>query len=233
MLNAELSATALAEAVAVDVKSVTRWITEDRIPFPITRTSVARLLGQEESFLWPQLVTASAGDVAALAEVERVWPTRSAVSTKTWHALFDRAAKEIDILVYAGGFLIETLELADVVAWKASRGTRIRILVGDADSPAVQARAAELGMYWLTDRCRSTVRYLASVRDCGGVVVAGHQTTLYASQFRFDDLLLVNPHAHGVWACHSPAIQLHARSGAGLFDFYTTAFERVWADAGA
>ena len=46
-----------------------------------------------------------------------------------------RATKQLDILVYAGAFLIETLDLADVLAWKTAKGTRIRVLVGDPRQP--------------------------------------------------------------------------------------------------
>ena len=50
----------------------------------------------------------------------------------------------------------------------------------------------------------------------------------YASVFRFDDLLLANTHAYGIWACHSPVLQVHKSSSAGLFDFYATSFDRTW-----
>ena len=56
MLNAEVSAAALAEAVGVDTKSVARWITEDRVPYPMTRVRVSRALDQQETFLWPSLI---------------------------------------------------------------------------------------------------------------------------------------------------------------------------------
>ena len=54
--------------------------------------------------------------VMAVGEIDQVWPTRSTISTETWHALFSGATRQLDILVYAGAFLIETLDLADVLA---------------------------------------------------------------------------------------------------------------------
>lgn len=84
MLNAEMTAPALAALVEVDVKSVMRWITEDRIPYPATRIKVARALQQEETFLWSALLEAPDACAVAAAEVERIWPTRSAISTETW-----------------------------------------------------------------------------------------------------------------------------------------------------
>lgn len=129
MLNAGLTPAALAAAVEVDSKSA-RWISEDRLPYPVTRTKVAQTLHQEETFLWPTPLQDADACAVAAAEVERVWPTRSAISSETWHALFSRAGERLDILVYAGAFLIETLDRADVLTWKAARVTMGTI--GDA-----------------------------------------------------------------------------------------------------
>jgi hypothetical protein len=228
MLNTDMTASALAALVEVDVKSVTRWIAEDRMPYPATRLKVAHALHQEETFLWPALLEASDACAVTAAEVERIWPTRSAISTETWHALFSKATSEVDILVYAGAFLIETLDLADVLQWKASTGTRVRVLVGDPDSAAVQMRAAELSLDWLPERCRSTMQYLRHVAGVPGVTVRLHGTTHYASLFRFDDTLLANAHGYGTWACHSPVYQLRRACSGRLFDFYRSSFERAW-----
>ena len=43
-----------------------------------------------------------------------------------------------------------------------------------------------------------------------GVQVRTHQTTLYASQFRFDDSMLVNNHTYGSWAAQSPVLHCAA-----------------------
>ena len=228
MLNAELTAHALAALVEVDVKSVARWISEDRVPYPATRIRVARALHQEETLLWPALLETSDACAVTATEVERIWPTRSVISTETWHALFSRSNEQLDVLVYAGGFLMESLDLADVISWKASRGTRVRILIGEPDSAAVRMRAAELALPWLPDRCRSTAQYLQQVASARGVDIRLHSTTVYASMFRFDDILLANVHGFDVWACHSPVYQLRRSSSGRLFDFYGASFERAW-----
>lgn len=225
MLNAGLTSAALASAVEVDAKSVARWITEERLPYPVTRTKVAQLLHQEETYLWPTLLQDSDACAVAAAEVERVWSTRSSISSQTWHALFSRAGERLDILVYAGAFLIETLDLADVLSWKASRGIRVRVLVGDPESDAVRVRAEELSTAWLPGRCRSTLDYLYNV---SGIGLRTHGATHYVSLFRFDDVILANTHAYGTWACHAPVIQLRRASSGRLFDFYERSFERVW-----
>ena len=86
-------------------------------------------------------------------------------------------------------------------------------------------RAAELSLDWLPERCASTMRYLQPV---SGIAVRQHQAVHYASLFRFDDILLANTHAAGVWACHSPVLQLRRTCSAHLFDFYLRSFERIW-----
>lgn len=229
MLNAGITAAALAAVVEVDSKSVSRWITEDRIPHPMTRSSVARVLNQEDTFLWPALLQLADGSEMTAVEVERAWATRSAISSETWHALFTRTTKEVDIQVYAGAFLIETLDLADVLAWKASRGARIRVLVGDPQGSAVLQRAMELATEWLPARCKSTLDYL---RQVPGINVRTHDTSHYASIFRFDDIILANTHAVGVWACHSPVQQLRRVCSDSQFDFWRCAFERAWSRSG-
>lgn len=229
MLNAGMTTAALALVADVDVKSVSRWITEDRLPHTATRTSVARALGQEETFLWPAVLEPTDGTNISSVEVERVWPTRSAISSETWHALFSRTTQELDIQVYAGAFLIETLDLADVLGWKASNGTRIRVLIGDPEGSAVLRRAKELAAEWLPARCSTTLEYL---RRVAGISVRAHDTIHYASIFRFDDIVLANTHAFGVWACHSPVQQVRRVYSSSHFDFWKCAFERAWLRSG-
>jgi hypothetical protein len=229
MLNVGLTATALAEAVQVDPKSVSRWLTEGRTPHPPTRQRVAAVLQQQETFLWPALLTESDGCPGLVVEIDRVWPTRSSISSETWHALFSKATERLDILVYAGAFLMETLDLADVLAWKAARGTRIRVLVADPCSTAVGLRAAELALAWLPQRCQSTLDYL---RRVDGISLRPHGTSHYASTFRFDNVLLANVNASGIWACHSPVLQVQKERSATIFDFYTRSFEHTWRTSG-
>src|SRR4051794_26626010 len=108
-----MTAAALADVVQVDPKSVSRWLAEDRVPHQVTRQRVAAILQQEETFLWPTLLVDSEADVGASAvpaEIERVWPMRCTISSETWHELFTGATRQLDILVYAGAFLIEALD---------------------------------------------------------------------------------------------------------------------------
>src|SRR6476661_4699912 len=51
-----LTSVKLAERVAVDPKTVERWITTDRVPHRNHRGAVASLVGIEETYLWPALL---------------------------------------------------------------------------------------------------------------------------------------------------------------------------------
>lgn len=63
-----------------------------------------------------------------------------------WHRLINRAEKKIDILAYAGLFLVEQEpKLVEALKQKAAAGVEIRILLGDPESPAVLRRSVEEG----------------------------------------------------------------------------------------
>ncbi|QDP95263.1 helix-turn-helix transcriptional regulator [Microlunatus elymi] len=225
MLNAELTPARLAELAEVDVKTVQRWLNEDRIPYPATRRHVAQAVGQEETYLWPSVLldgraAATAGDISG------IWPTCSSISAETWHVLFERATKRLDILAYAGTFLLEVVDLGSVLRSIAGKGASVRILVGDPSSPAVRARSDELGTEVLPEHCREMLHYLQ--HSLGrGVPVRQQSATIYAGHFRFDDILLINPHAYGIPAAESPVLQFQDRNSPA-FTFYTNAFERAW-----
>jgi transcriptional regulator with XRE-family HTH domain len=228
LLAADMTQAALAHAVGVDAKSVERWITRDRQPHPRTRTAVGRVLGFDETYFWPALLGSGASLGAARAELVQVWPSRSDVPAEVWRALLDQTTQQLDVLVYAGGFLVESLRLGDILRDKSAQGVQVRLLLGDPRSSAVRQRAVEEGLATLPERCVSTLEYLAGVRGLTGVAIRTHGTTLYASQFRFDDTLLVNTHTYGSWAARSPVQQYHRVPGGRLFDYYAAGFDRVW-----
>ena len=155
MAAAELTNARLAEQVGVDTKSVERWVTQGRQPHPTTRGRVARVLGFEETYLWPALLTSSRGLGASQSELVQLWPTRNEVPADVWRTLISRAERRMEILVYAGGFLVETFQLVDLMRAKSELGAEVRILIGDASCEAVRARGAEEGLPTLPQRCQS------------------------------------------------------------------------------
>lgn len=219
----------LAERAGVEAKTVERWITQDRLPHPSTRAQVARVLNLDETYLWPALLGSEQTRAASQAELVQVWPTRNAVPGEVWRSLFRQARAQLDVLVYSGGFLIEAYDLVEVIRAKSASGVAVRILLGDSRCEAVRQRGREEGLPALAERCRSSLQYLAEVTTLPGVAIRTHQTTLYASQFRFDDSLLVNSHSYGEWAARSPVQHLRRVPGGQLFAYYDRAFDRVWA----
>ena len=219
----------LAERVGVDAKSVERWITQDRLPHPATRASIAHALGQDETYFWPSLLSTRQSRDATESELVQIWPTRNAVPGEVWRSLLRQATKQVDILMYAGSFLFEAYDLVDTIRTKSADGTDFRVLIGDGRSEAVAIRSREEGRPAIGDRCRSSLEYMSVVANLPGVHVRTHGTTLYVSVFRFDDSMLICNHTYGSFASHSPVMHLRRVPGGQLFDFYAQSVERVWA----
>ncbi|WP_067475058.1 helix-turn-helix domain-containing protein [Nocardia amamiensis] len=221
---------ALAEKCGVSSKTVERWVTQSRCPHPAMRYKVAAALDQDETYLWPELLAGSRTNVS-MSEVVQIWPTRSEVPHEVWRALMRQASETIGILVYAGGFLVESLDFVNVIRAKSAAGAEIRILLGDGECEAVRQRAREEGLPSLPQRCRSTLEYLWEVHDLPLVDIRIHQTPLYNSIFRFDGSMLLNTHSFGAYAAKSPVQHLQRVPGGKLFDYYMESFEAVWAVA--
>lgn len=58
-----------------------------------------------------------------------------------------------------------------------------------------------------------------------------HAATLYASLFRYDDEIIVNPHAYGEPASANPCLHLRRLDGGVVAQHYMTSFNRVWDSA--
>ena len=80
-------------------------------------------------------------------------------------------------------------------------------------------------------RCKLTWVYVAPLLTAHPIEARRHDTTLYASLFRFDDTLLANGHAYGSSASQSPVLHLCRIPGGRLFTHYLDSFERVWASS--
>lgn len=230
--SAGLRPAELAESVGVDAKTVERWITKGRLPHRTHRGAVARALGVDEAYVWPQVLDEPATRSASVAELLALHPSRSAVPHDTWTQLIASTHEALDVLVYAGTFLFEQLDFAATVRDKARQGVRFRLLLGDETSPAVRRRAEEEGTTGgLEGRIQLHRRYLRDVVDLPGVEVRTHATTLYNSLFRFDQDLLVNGHAYGAPAGQSPVLHLRRVPGGRMWDHYMRSFEEVWKTA--
>jgi len=229
--DAGLSLQQFGEKVGVDPKTVQRWISKDRIPHRTHRMSAAHILGKTDVFLWPATDSDPRTRSATRAEFVDLYPSRAALPVSTWEAFIDNAREAIDLLAFAGSFLHDSVpEFAERIATRAQNGVRVRLLFGDPGSAAVALRGKEEGIGELmAARCNLTWNYLTPLRGGGaGIEARKHGSTLYASLFRFDDQLLVNPHALGAPAGHSPMMHVNRIPGGRLFAHYMESFERTW-----
>lgn len=227
ILGAGLSHETLAERVGVDEKAVERWVAGGRIPHRRTRLTVAQALGKDDVVLWPQ--TADGPGVACCpGRIGAALPEpRLRAGAMLVRAGRERRGGPIDLLAYAASFLHDALPgFTDLLAERARTGTRVRLLFGDPTSEAVALRGEEEGVGdLLAGRCSLSWNYFRELLKEPGVEAHQHGTTLYNSIFRFDDDILVNTHAYGVPASHSPVLHIRRLPGGRLFSHYVACIE--------
>lgn len=221
----------LAACCGIDPKSVERWVRLGRTPHRRHRWAAAQRLGVDEGFLWPEALTDRAQ--AVKTELLELFPNRAAVPRETWLQLLAAAGGNIDVLVHSGTFYAQIQpRIAAQLADRAAAGAAVRLCFGDPDSEAVAIRDREEQIGGtLAHKIRSSLTYYRPLLEVEGCEVRLHATTLYASLFRYDDEILVNPHMFGEAGSANPVMHLRRLDGAGLFDSYVTSFERVWAGA--
>ena len=216
----------VAEALGVDPKTVQRWLA-GRLPQPRHRWGLADLIQRHEYDLWPQLARGMAPTINR--EIIATYTHRGAVPRELWRQLFASAESEIGILVYAGLFLAEDIDLVRIMRQKAEEGVTIRILLGDPDSEQVALRGAEEGIAEaMAAKIRNVIVLYRLLLDVPTVEIRLHTTVLYNSIYRADDEMLVNPHVYGTAAAQAPVLHLQRHGVGELFGIYTDSFERVW-----
>ncbi|MFI6030496.1 DUF5919 domain-containing protein [Amycolatopsis magusensis] len=223
----------VAKAVNVDPKTVERWITKGRTPYPKYRHKLAALARESESYLWPQAVAAERKAETAAAEVVSVFPHRNAIPADLWDRLIKDAGQTIEILVHAALFLVERPRFVKDLAKKAADGARIRLAFGDpeGDSVALRSEEEQLGEGTLAARIRNALAYYRPLVDVEGIEMRFHNTTLYNSIFRLDDEMIINTHVYGFQGAHAPALHLRRLSAGDLFETYSESFETAWNSA--
>jgi hypothetical protein len=219
----------VAKTLGVDPKTVQRWLA-GRLPQPRHRWKLADLVARHEYDLWPQL----AGELAPTInrEILATYTHRGAVPRERWRQLFASGKSEIGILVYAGLFLAEDIDLVRIMHDKAEDGVTIRILLGDPDSEQVALRGAEEGIAEaMAAKIRNVIVLYRLLLDMPTVEIRLHTTVLYNSLYRADDEMLVNPHVYGTAAAQAPVLHLHRHGDGDLFATYADSFEHVWTTA--
>ncbi|MET8008286.1 XRE family transcriptional regulator [Nonomuraea glycinis] len=226
---ARLNTTDVAAALAVDPKTVSRWL-HGRIPYPRHRWAVADLLHVDEAELWPELAPRH----QALANgVQAIYPHRWAVPQTVWRNLFSGARQEIGILAYSALFLAEDQGILDTLTDRAKAGITVRILLGDPEGEEVAARGVDegIGAEVMAARVRNALTLYRSLREVPGVEIRLHRTVLYNSIYRADRELLVNAHAYGTPAANAPVMHLTHIDDQGPAAVYLSSMTRIWTTA--
>jgi len=222
----------LAEHVGVDPKTVERWVVKGREPYRRHRYAIASLLGVEEVYLWPDAISRDQVAAASESEIVTVYPHRSEVPRDVWGRFFREAEHEIGVLVYAGLFLSEDSGIQRTFADRAKAGVRIRMLLGDPESPGVAERGQEEGVgEAMAAKIHNALVWFRPLMSLAGVEVRFHRTVLYNSIYRSDDSLLVNTHIYGLTAAHAPVWHFRKVPGGEIATAYMESFERVWESA--
>ncbi|MGH9211090.1 MAG: XRE family transcriptional regulator [Acidimicrobiales bacterium] len=231
------------ETVAVDLdvdpKTVERWVTQNRVPYPRHRARLAASLGASEEHLWPNVTLEQEQDEedeveeAVAVELANVYPHRSSVPPELWRRLLGRATQRISVLAYAGLFLYEQQpQIVKVLRHKAEAGVQVRLLLGDPTSMAARARDEESGgADDLMGKMRRAQAHFRPLATHSGITIRLHRTTLYNSIYRFDDEMLVHSHLYGLPAAHAPVVHLRQVPFGELFELYLRSFEHIWQDA--
>jgi transcriptional regulator with XRE-family HTH domain len=224
----------LAAECGIDVKSVERWISLNRVPHRQHRWAAARLLGTDEVYLWPgTLKQGTRRRDASKSELVELYPDRASVPRETWLRLLNDARSNIDVLVHSGTFFAQVQpRIARMLTNQAKAGVHVRLCFGDPDSMAVSIRDAEEGLGGtLQAKIRASLTYYRTLPEVENVEIRLHETTLYSSLFRYDDDVMVNNHVYGAPASLNPTIHLRRIDGGVLFDHYSSSFDKVWETA--
>lgn len=219
-----------AGAVGVDPKTVERWVS-GRIPHRSHRMAAASKLGKSDGYLWPSTYNDAPSRSATEAELVRLYPSRGAVPAELWEQLITSATEAVDVLVYAGTFLHDSIPgFVEALGNRAAAGVRVRVLIGDPESQAVALRGHEEGIGdSMAARCSLSLRYFGRVAR-QGVQLRCHSAILYASVFRFDSTALVNVHSLGSAASRSPLLHVEKVAGGRLFEHFVESVDLTWSD---
>jgi len=64
----------VAQAISVDPKTVERWITKARVPYPKYRSAIAALVRESENYLWPDAVEPERKTEIGNSEIVKFYP---------------------------------------------------------------------------------------------------------------------------------------------------------------
>jgi hypothetical protein len=163
-------------------------------------------------------------------ELKTVYSHRWAIPRETWVRFFSSAEHEIGILAYSALFLAEDAGLLHLLADKGRQGVKVRIALGDPDSPHVAERGAEEGIGdAMAAKVRNALALYHPISEVHNVQMLLHRSVLYSSIYRADRQLLVNQHIYGIPAAHAHVLHVSKAADDDMADAFLARFGRVWA----
>jgi transcriptional regulator with XRE-family HTH domain len=233
MEAAQLTRPGLAEVCGVDIKTIDRWLNDDRrTPHPRQRHAAATALGTEPDVIWPAIKESSRRS-PGLREIQAAYPTRSALPSPVWGELVDGADRELIFGGYTSYFLWLTIpDLRETLRTKAQNGTKIRFLLGDPDSAVTRSREQVEGVP-LTVRSRIAISLneLEPLRSTPGIEVRFSDRHISLSVWRFDDQMITCTHIAAAVGHDSPTYRLKRSGSGGLFAAYADHLDVLWESA--
>jgi len=230
MQRSRVTAARIANVTGVDSKTVYRWVSPGRVPHPRHRWAVAKLLGEDEEYLWPDAAGPVPSGPGGTDEMIASYAFRSDVPTSVWWQGFSGASKQIDLLGYTLYFLsLQHPDLINVLQAKCTAGTMIRAVIADPDSEHVAYRDSEEGTpLTLGVRIKTTLDAWRPLLSTDGFELRYQDAPLYNSVFRFDDTMFVTPHLYGVPGSQAPLMHLRRTGRGGLFARFADHFAAIW-----
>lgn len=216
MVHAKVSVEDVARTLGVAEKTVQRWL-KGRPPHQRHRWSVAKMVDEDEAYLWPHTDPRLNREAGGTDELVAAYAHRADAPRSTWISMVDDCRQRVNVLAYAAQFLPELYPAlgARLVA-KAQDGCTVRIVLGDPDSPEIAARDAEEGLNGgMAPRIRSALHHLSACVQSDQTEVRLHRTPLYNSVFNFDDQILYTPHMYRQSGYESPLLHLRRVGKAG------------------
>jgi transcriptional regulator with XRE-family HTH domain len=230
MADAMITDRDLADRCGVDIKTVSRWLTQDgRIPHLRHRYAAAEALGADPDMLWPDGIRRNI-KTGYDREIISVYPRRSDCPRSVWRSLISDATRDITLAGYTNYFLwLELPNLRGALRHKAKAGCRVRFLTGDPDSETTRRREqAENVPLTVSTRIRITLDELTKLGAVSGIEARFSDEHLAMSVFAFDDQMLVSTHLAHLVGHDSPLFHIQRLQDGGLYDRYAYHVAELW-----
>jgi len=195
---------AVAAAVGVDPKTVSRWVASTEcVPRLRARSAVAEFLGVPTGELWPAAGGPMGGSRGEVVATFRCWndlPSHLVVD------LVAAASDRVDVVGHDERGLWSVRGLVEALARSAAGGVAVRVVLADPDGEAVAAASQLAGVDGEESRARARLAWL-QVRPLAavGVELLMHDSPVGMSVVRADDQLMISPLLPGAAA---PVVRL-------------------------